>query len=55
MMLAAGADPRAVHKLEGFGGDIAPLDERPAHRGRERDRERGDGEERSRRAAACAL
>ena len=23
--IAAGADPRAVHKLEGFGGDIAPL------------------------------
>ena len=29
MLLAAGADPRAIHKLEGFGGDIAPLDERP--------------------------
>jgi acyl-CoA reductase-like NAD-dependent aldehyde dehydrogenase len=25
MMIAAGADPRVVHKLEGFGGDIAPL------------------------------
>jgi len=25
MLLAAGADPRAVHKLEGFGGDIAPI------------------------------
>ena len=25
MLIAAGADPRAVHKLEGFGGDIAPL------------------------------
>jgi acyl-CoA reductase-like NAD-dependent aldehyde dehydrogenase len=25
MMLAAGADPRVIHKLEGFGGDIAPL------------------------------
>jgi len=25
MLLAAGADPRAVHKIEGFGGDIAPL------------------------------
>src|SRR5580704_11026529 len=25
MLLGAGADPRAVHKLEGFGGDIAPL------------------------------
>ena len=25
MMLAAGADPRALHKVEGFGGDIAPL------------------------------
>jgi len=25
MMIAAGADPRAVHKVEGFGGDIAPL------------------------------
>ncbi len=25
MMLAAGADPRAVHKLEGFGGDVAPI------------------------------
>src|SRR5579883_1812275 len=27
MMLAAGADPRAVHKLEGFGGDIRKLTE----------------------------
>ncbi len=25
MLLAAGADPRAVHKLEGFGADVAPL------------------------------
>jgi acyl-CoA reductase-like NAD-dependent aldehyde dehydrogenase len=25
MLVAAGADPRAVHKLEGFGGDVAPL------------------------------
>jgi alpha-ketoglutaric semialdehyde dehydrogenase len=25
MLLAAGADPRAVHKVEGFGGDVAPL------------------------------
>ncbi len=25
MLVAAGANPRAVHKLEGFGGDIAPL------------------------------
>jgi acyl-CoA reductase-like NAD-dependent aldehyde dehydrogenase len=25
MLIAAGADPRAVHKLEGFGGDIATL------------------------------
>jgi acyl-CoA reductase-like NAD-dependent aldehyde dehydrogenase len=25
MMIAAGADPRCVHKLEGFGGDIAKL------------------------------
>jgi acyl-CoA reductase-like NAD-dependent aldehyde dehydrogenase len=25
MLVAAGADPRAVHKVEGFGGDIAPL------------------------------
>ena len=25
MLVAAGADPRAVHKLEGFGGDIATL------------------------------
>jgi aldehyde dehydrogenase (NAD+) len=25
MLVAAGADPRAIHKLEGFGGDIAPL------------------------------
>ena len=25
MLLAAGAEPRAVHKIEGFGGDIAPL------------------------------
>jgi acyl-CoA reductase-like NAD-dependent aldehyde dehydrogenase len=32
MLLAAGADPRTVHKLEGFGGDVAPLvaDERVA-------------------------
>ena len=32
MLVAAGADPRAVHKIEGFGGDIAPLtrDERIA-------------------------
>ncbi len=32
MLLAAGADPRVVHKLEGFGGDIAPIveDERIA-------------------------
>jgi acyl-CoA reductase-like NAD-dependent aldehyde dehydrogenase len=32
MLLAAGADPRAVHKIEGFGGDIGPLvaDERIA-------------------------
>ena len=54
MLLAAGADPRAVHKLEGFGGDIAPLVERPAHRGRQRDRQRRDGEDapgRARRAA----
>jgi acyl-CoA reductase-like NAD-dependent aldehyde dehydrogenase len=29
MLLAAGADPRAVHKLEGFGGDIAPIVEDP--------------------------
>jgi acyl-CoA reductase-like NAD-dependent aldehyde dehydrogenase len=25
MLVAAGADPRAVHKVEGFGGDVAPL------------------------------
>jgi acyl-CoA reductase-like NAD-dependent aldehyde dehydrogenase len=25
MLIAAGADPRAVHKLEGFGGDVAPV------------------------------
>jgi acyl-CoA reductase-like NAD-dependent aldehyde dehydrogenase len=25
MLVAAGADPRAVHKLEGFGGDVAPI------------------------------
>jgi acyl-CoA reductase-like NAD-dependent aldehyde dehydrogenase len=25
MLVAAGADPRAVHKIEGFGGDIAGL------------------------------
>jgi len=25
MLIAAGADPRAVHKVEGFGGDVAPL------------------------------
>ncbi len=32
MLIAAGADPRAVHKIEGFGGDVAPLvaDERVA-------------------------
>ncbi|HEY8039009.1 MAG TPA: aldehyde dehydrogenase family protein [Polyangiaceae bacterium] len=32
MLLAAGADPRAVHKIEGFGGDIGPIveDERVA-------------------------
>jgi len=32
LMLASGADPRAIHKLEGFGGDIAKLtsDERVA-------------------------
>ncbi|MGD0674648.1 MAG: aldehyde dehydrogenase family protein [Polyangiaceae bacterium] len=32
MLLAAGADPRSVHKLEGFGPDIAPIvaDERVA-------------------------
>jgi acyl-CoA reductase-like NAD-dependent aldehyde dehydrogenase len=32
MLLAAGADPRVVHKIEGFGGDVAPLvsDERVA-------------------------
>jgi acyl-CoA reductase-like NAD-dependent aldehyde dehydrogenase len=24
-LIAAGADPRAVHKIEGFGGDVAPL------------------------------
>jgi hypothetical protein len=29
MMLAAGADPRAIHKLEGFGGDIARLTSDP--------------------------
>jgi acyl-CoA reductase-like NAD-dependent aldehyde dehydrogenase len=32
MLIAAGADPRAVHKLEGFGGDVKPIveDERIA-------------------------
>jgi len=32
MLIAAGADPRAVHKVEGFGTDVAPLveDERVA-------------------------
>jgi betaine-aldehyde dehydrogenase len=32
MLIAAGADPRAVHKMEGFGGDVTPLveDERVA-------------------------
>jgi acyl-CoA reductase-like NAD-dependent aldehyde dehydrogenase len=25
MLLAAGADPRAVHKVEGFGGDVGPI------------------------------
>jgi acyl-CoA reductase-like NAD-dependent aldehyde dehydrogenase len=29
MLLASGADPRAVHKLEGFGGDIAALTSDP--------------------------
>jgi acyl-CoA reductase-like NAD-dependent aldehyde dehydrogenase len=29
MLLAAGADPRAVHKLEGFGGDVAPIVDDP--------------------------
>jgi acyl-CoA reductase-like NAD-dependent aldehyde dehydrogenase len=29
MLVAAGADPRAVHKIEGFGGDVAPLVEDP--------------------------
>jgi acyl-CoA reductase-like NAD-dependent aldehyde dehydrogenase len=29
MMIAAGADPRTVHKLEGFGGDIRLLTEDP--------------------------
>ncbi len=29
MLIAAGADPRAVHKVEGFGGDIAPLVDDP--------------------------
>lgn len=32
MLVAAGADPRAVHKIEGFGSDVTPLvaDERVA-------------------------
>lgn len=32
MLIAAGADPRAVHKVEGFGADVAPIveDERVA-------------------------
>jgi len=32
MLIAAGADPRAVHKIEGFGADVAPVveDERVA-------------------------
>ncbi|MGH7271902.1 MAG: aldehyde dehydrogenase family protein, partial [Polyangiaceae bacterium] len=25
MVIAAGADPRSVHKIEGFGGDVEPL------------------------------
>jgi acyl-CoA reductase-like NAD-dependent aldehyde dehydrogenase len=29
MLVAAGADPRAVHKLEGFGGDITTLTRDP--------------------------
>ena len=29
MLVAAGADPRAVHKVEGFGGDVRPLVEDP--------------------------
>ncbi len=29
MLIAAGADPRAVHKIEGFGGDISTLTSDP--------------------------
>jgi len=29
MMIAAGADPRSIHKLEGFGGDLTTLTEDP--------------------------
>lgn len=29
MLIAAGANPRAVHKVEGFGSDVAPLVEDP--------------------------
>lgn len=29
MLVAAGADPRTVQKIEGFGGDVAPLVEDP--------------------------
>jgi acyl-CoA reductase-like NAD-dependent aldehyde dehydrogenase len=29
MFLASGADPRAVHKVEGFGGDVAPIVDDP--------------------------
>ncbi len=29
MLVAAGANPHAVHKVEGFGGDVAPLVEDP--------------------------
>ena len=53
MLIAAGADPRAVHKLEGFGGDIAIAHARSPRRGRERHRERRDGEEDPGEAATC--
>jgi len=29
MLLASGADPRAVHKVEGFGSDVAPIVDDP--------------------------
>ena len=54
MLLAAGADPRAFHKVEGFGSGIAHARDRPAHRGRLGDRLGRDGPQDPGRAAGCA-